>query len=447
MNRPLATLTVCLALLSVFVSAHLPSAHASSPGKNFDNIVVIAMENQPYSTILGDGTNDANCPLMFLCSMLPYSATILQYNGYGQGIDTGCSADCYFALTTGTTGVSDQWCNSGNCQSVANIAGDLGLTTALYCENACPRQSDHYPFYGYTDTYSQALAGFTCTSCTEPTTSFGQLLNTANSQNPPQFIWFTPTDCHNMHGNDSNCPNDSTDCNTSGCPTAGDNYLKQMLVGSGGTIQSPASGSLLASSLFSSGHRTLLMIWWDECGNSSSGSCDSTNDTPNIFYGPNASVKEGYVCTTTNCNGSDEYNILKMIEDNFGVNCLVNDCNSNDLADLFTGTNTYTLSFQGFDYDGANEETLTLNNQQLIRLPAVDSPQNGGVYVNFTVDMTPLVVTGTNTLVFTHANSDCGVTDTTGNVQITNGAWTIIFSDPTERPLDCTNSITYTFNV
>ncbi|HLC11390.1 MAG TPA: alkaline phosphatase family protein [Candidatus Bathyarchaeia archaeon] len=106
----------------------------------------------------------------------------------------------------------------------------------------------------------------------------------------------------------------------------------------------------------------------------------------------------------------------------------------------------YTLTLQGFDYDGGLEETLTLNGHQLTQLPAVDSPQNAGVYVSFTVDMTSLVVHGANTLVFTHANWDCGVADNTKNVQITDAAGNIIFSDPTERLLSCTQSITYQFN-
>jgi len=106
----------------------------------------------------------------------------------------------------------------------------------------------------------------------------------------------------------------------------------------------------------------------------------------------------------------------------------------------------YKLTFQGYDYDGAYEETLTLNNQLLAQLPTVDSPQNAGIYVSFTVNNLP-VVKGTNTLVFTHASWDCGVTDTTKNVQITDGAPTVIFSDPTARPLSCTQSITYTFTV
>jgi hypothetical protein len=106
----------------------------------------------------------------------------------------------------------------------------------------------------------------------------------------------------------------------------------------------------------------------------------------------------------------------------------------------------YTLTFSGYDYDGGHEMTLTLNNRLLIQLPAVDTPANAGVTVSFTVDMTSLVVPGANTLVFTHANWDCGVIDYTSNVLITDAAGNIIFSDPTVRPLSCTQSITYPFN-
>ncbi|TMI40051.1 hypothetical protein E6H23_08230 [Candidatus Bathyarchaeota archaeon] len=107
----------------------------------------------------------------------------------------------------------------------------------------------------------------------------------------------------------------------------------------------------------------------------------------------------------------------------------------------------YTLSLQGFDYDGGHEETIKLNNVQVVQLPAVDSPQNAQIYVSFSLDITSFVVKGTNTLTFAHANWDCTVVDNTKNVQITDSTGTVIFSDPTVRPLSCTQSITYTFTI
>jgi hypothetical protein len=107
----------------------------------------------------------------------------------------------------------------------------------------------------------------------------------------------------------------------------------------------------------------------------------------------------------------------------------------------------FTLTLQGYDYDGGQEETLKLNNQLLAQLPPTSNTQNAGKYVTFSVDMTSLFVRGTNTLTFTHANWDCGVVDNTKNVQVTDATGAIIFSDPTVRPLSCTQSITYTFTI
>jgi hypothetical protein len=107
----------------------------------------------------------------------------------------------------------------------------------------------------------------------------------------------------------------------------------------------------------------------------------------------------------------------------------------------------FTLTFQGYDYDGTYEETIKLNNNLLARLPTTDSSQNSGVYRTFTLNITSLVVLGNNTLTFTHANWDCGTVDNTKNVTITGATGAIIFSDSSVRPLSCTQSITYTFTI
>jgi hypothetical protein len=107
----------------------------------------------------------------------------------------------------------------------------------------------------------------------------------------------------------------------------------------------------------------------------------------------------------------------------------------------------FTLTLQGFDYDQAQEETLTLNGHLLTQLPTTYTKANSRTYVTFSADMTSLFVRGTNTLTFTHASLDCKTVDSTKNVQITDANGAIIFSDPTVRPLSCTQSITYTFTI
>jgi hypothetical protein len=108
---------------------------------------------------------------------------------------------------------------------------------------------------------------------------------------------------------------------------------------------------------------------------------------------------------------------------------------------------TYTLSFQGYDYDGASEDTLRLNNNLLATLPTNNSPQNAAVFRIFILNLTSLILHGNNTLTFTHTQWDCGTVDVTKNVTITDPTGAVIFTDPTLRPLSCTHSITYTFAI
>lgn len=105
----------------------------------------------------------------------------------------------------------------------------------------------------------------------------------------------------------------------------------------------------------------------------------------------------------------------------------------------------YGFSWQGYDWDGAGEENVTLNGQLLASLPATDSPQNGGNWANFSV-YSSAIVQGTNTLSFTHADWDCGVSDNVQNLQITNGS-SVVYSNSSSLPLDCTQSLTYSFTV
>ena len=107
---------------------------------------------------------------------------------------------------------------------------------------------------------------------------------------------------------------------------------------------------------------------------------------------------------------------------------------------------TYTLSWQGYDWDGGQEETLTINGQMVATLPPVDTPSNGGAWASFSFDITSYVVKGTNTLTFTHANWDCSVSDSVRNLQLTNGT-TVVYGNATVSPLACSQLLTYTFSV
>src|SRR5919109_2456714 len=598
-------LFVALSILSVALTTSLRPVSAAPTGIYFDHVVIIAMENTPYQSVFGSGSL-SSCPTSsapFLCSMLPVSSTIPSMGNYGAtSADSndfnGCSAACYVGFMFGYTyGVSDGYSFSsvsGNPQFV-NSLSSAGLSWQAYCENGCPRGADHFPFSG-----SNAFTSSVTTST---------FVSAANSASPPSFLWYTPTDGHNMH-----------DVSVS----TGDSYLQSFLVGSG-SISSPASGSLLASNVFTNpSFRTVLYLWWDECGGNN-GSCDSNNDAPNLLYG--TTVKKGYV--SPDSTGIDEYASIWTIENNWGFTPLAqgdtaaknNGYQFNDIftsatslplaasftylpstpitnspvsftavasggkapysyswsfGDGATGTGLtsthaygstgsytvtltvtdsasgsaqstqtiqvspvpafaasfsftpitpvsgqsvtftaiasggaspysyswnlagtaktgnpvslsfstgtfsvsvtvtdatgktatssqslnvqpaasssgpYTLSFEGYDFDGASEETLTVNGNLVASIPPVLTAANGGTWVSFSFDITSFVVQGTNVISFTHAGFDCSVSDQVRNLAVTDLTSTVYSNtavDNIDTATNCTNTLTYTFTL
>src|SRR6266516_1864165 len=86
----LAALSISILFLSL-----PPTASATPAGsRSFDHIIIIAVENQNYPDVLGDGT-PAGCPAgtaPFLCSLLLLSSTIPSYHSYGATSSiSGCS--------------------------------------------------------------------------------------------------------------------------------------------------------------------------------------------------------------------------------------------------------------------------------------------------------------------------------------------------------------------
>jgi hypothetical protein len=295
--------SICIILLSL-----PPAASAAPTGTNFNHIVIIAMENQHYGSVIGS----SSAP--FINSLAQKGSTISNYHSYGQGI-SGCSAGCYQAFTAGLQTATDGWCPraSSPCRNDPNIASQLstaGLTSAMFCEDGCPRGADHFPWIGYTNTWNSCVTGsFTCTGQTGPTGNalYGStssnsgcfssvssnagnsaLINYLNSASPANYIWFTPSDNHNMH-----------DC--SGAVSSGDQYLNSLLVGSGGSIANPNPGTVFSTSLFKQ-PGTFLYLWWDEY-----------DPSPNVEYG--SMIKVGYTST----GGYTEYNSLHTIEANWGL--------------------------------------------------------------------------------------------------------------------------------
>jgi PKD repeat protein len=286
-----------------------PPVSAVPTGTNFNHIVIIAMENEPEE-ILGSSSTP------FLNSLMVAGSTLAQDNHYSDNVD--CSAGCYVEFTSGAAngaGIGDCSCVPSppplSIRSVVDQMSSAGLTWQAYCAEGCPRGADHFPWYDYaSDASSPNL--FTSSSVTTST-----FIASANSASPPNYLWYTPADSENMHDNSI---------------SSGDSYLQSFLVGSG-TVSSPSSGSLLASSLFTNpSYHTLLWIWWDECGTTDGGpACDSNSNSANVEYGPGL-VKAGYVSQ----NSYNEFSELAAIEDNWGLSLLGSAASNPPVSDIFT---------------------------------------------------------------------------------------------------------------
>src|SRR5205807_447935 len=415
-------------IIGIIAVPVLPRAHAAT-GTYFDNIVVIAMENRAYTEVIGN----SNAP--FINSLIALSATLQHYNSYGAAGRSvgGCSAGCYTALVSGSDqGISDGYGCCITSTTLMDRMGTAGLTWQAYCESGCPRGNDHFPFTGFASTSSSPNV------FTGSNVSPSDLITAASSPSPPNLLWYTPTDNNNMHD---------------GSVSTGDAYIQNFLTGSG-SLTSPSPGSLLATSIFQPGHRTLLLLWWDECAKGSFG-CDSNNSTPNVWFGPTAGISAGHSSTST---VYDEYSILHLIENNWALPTLAsNDAAAAPMTEIFgsstppaptTSFTTYTLSFQGFDFDGANEETITMNGALVASVPSVLTAANGATWVSFSFDITSFVVTGTNTLSFTHASADCPTLDQVRNLVIADQTITV-YNNATAENINiassCTNTLTYHF--
>ncbi len=298
------------------------------------------MENQDYSSVIG------NSAAPFINSLSALGSTMSQYHSYGAGAFSGdsiggCSAACYVAFMGGDTyGVSDGYsCCLGGTTLVDQLQ-TAGLTWQAYCESGCPRGNDHFPFTGFA---SDANSPNVYTSSSVSTSD---LIAAANGASPANFLWYTPTDNNNMHDNSV---------------STGDSYLQQFLAGSG-TVQNPASGSLLASNVFTNpSFHTMLYLWWDEY-----------DPSPNVEYG--SMIKAGYTSTAS----YDEYSSLRTIEDNWGLSHLANVALASDLTDLFGSSGPSPLS---------TSVTISLTSV-LVNLPATFTATTTGGTQPYTISWT-----------------------------------------------------------
>ncbi len=286
----MAIVAVLLLTTSVLTTAYFlnpsgPAAGATT-GRYFDNIVIVAMENQNYADVMGDGHGNSAAP--YIASLLPQGATVPNYHGASCG---GSSENSYLALSSG-----DTWGCPGNgardigdtsTRTLVDLFEGAGLTWQAYCEGSCGRDGDHFPWIDFVSITSSSER----MSHVDTSASTSNLVNAVGSYN---FLWFTPEDNHNMHDN-------SVD--------SGDAYLSGFVP------------NILSKPGFTNG-RSLLLLWWDEY-----------DPAPFLMIGP--TVQHSYISSR---NDIEHYTITKLIEENWRTSSLTsNDASQPSMSEFFTG--------------------------------------------------------------------------------------------------------------
>src|SRR3989454_6680808 len=164
---------------------------SSSATGNFDQLVVVLMENHNLNEIYGPA---------------PYMTQLADQYSFSEGWSsiTNPSQPNYIALLGASTfGVSGDGNHPNlNHPTIVDVIENSGHTWKAFAEGAggsgCglspPRGEDHFPFLSYTTITgnSARCANLISGGPTEVVAA----LNAGTS-----FIWFTPTDNHNMHDN------------------------------------------------------------------------------------------------------------------------------------------------------------------------------------------------------------------------------------------------------
>src|SRR5216117_4110285 len=191
-----ASALLVLLSLTVFTSnTSLPTnpagtVRALAPTNNFDQFVIVLMENHDLSDIYGPAT---------------YMTQLADQNAFAQhwASITNPSQPNYIALIGGSTfGVSGDGNHPNlNQKTIVDMIEASGHTWNAIAEGSgsgCSinpdRGEDHFPFLSYT-----TITGNAARCANLHSGSSADVVTALNAGT--NFIWFTPTDQHNMHDN------------------------------------------------------------------------------------------------------------------------------------------------------------------------------------------------------------------------------------------------------
>jgi hypothetical protein len=288
------------------------------------HIMLIVMENREYGSIIGS----SNAPYINSLAATYRSATkwyAVQHNSphdYVQllaGSDLGFPNGTPYSAKTvvdelNAKGVPIPW--QAYMESMPSKCFTGTTADGLY-------DTIHNPFRYFTNYNSTQSTGW-CNNAnvnTEgvlPYPGSTALVSTLNGPNAPDFVWITPNDCHNMHG-DTKTGSTCASSTTSQLTKAGDTWLSSNL------------GPVISSQWFS--QNGIIIITWDE-GTTNLGCCGLTAPGGHIATVVISSNNKGKGNFTSI---GDNYGTLAAIEKAYGVTLLLNSANSvnGDLSGAF----------------------------------------------------------------------------------------------------------------
>lgn len=270
-----ATSVLALLCLSACGGGTAPSAPATvtppvtgGTAPSHDRIIIVVMENQDYSSIIGSGS-------------APYLNALAQRGGSLENFyaNTHPSIGNYFMMTTGQIITNDSAFNSVVTADnlVRRMMAD-GRTWRVYAESipstgylggdVNPYVKRHNPFAYFSDVVNSSAQA-------QNIVGFGQLASDLAANRLPDFSFVIPNNYSNMH----DCPPGMSTCTTAQKIAYGDTWLRDNIDPLLNSAALPAN--------------TILAIVFDEAA------VDATNGggkIVGIFAGPR--VKANYRSTT-----------------------------------------------------------------------------------------------------------------------------------------------------
>ncbi len=357
---------------------------------NFDQFVVVLMENHDLADIYG--------PATYMTQLADQYA----FSQHWQSI-TNPSQPNYIALIGGSTfGVSGDGNHPNlNHPTIVDVIENSGHTWKAFAESAggsgCglspPRGEDHYPFLSYTTITgnSARCANLVSGGPTEVTAALNAGTN---------FIWLTPTDNHNMHDNSV---------------SSGDAWLQSWVPG-------------LLSAM--AGKKAALFIMYDE----------GYANPPLIYAGfSGPATKTAYKSSVS----YNHYSLLKLLEDVWGGgNVGQGDVGAASPVEFFTaGGPDFGISASPSSVSFATglSGTSSVTLQSSGGFSGAVSLTTASIPAGVTTSCTPASISGTQTSTCTFDGSTAGfysvsVTGTSGTlVHTATIAVTVTTAGPTAR--------------